>query len=99
MGNLASQISSSQFASGALTLTVASGNSIRVCGIHFTGAVASATIFTVTDNDDTTLYTVHLLTGGTSYEISAEVVYSNGLKIVSDKVAASCAVFHTSAGN
>ena len=99
MGNLASQITTSQFATGALTLTVASGNPIRVCGILLsTGTAAAQTQFTITDNDDTTLFEVPSLTD-TSFFIDVESIYNNGLKIVSDKVASSCAVFHTSAGN
>lgn len=99
MGNLASQISSSQHAAGALTLTVASGNPIRVCGLLLTTGTAAVQVeFTITDNDDVTLFVVPLLTD-TSFFIDVEVIYNNGLKIVSDTALASSAVFHTSAGN
>ena len=101
IASFASRRSSSQFGTSGLAgaLTVANGNPIQVCGIHFSGAVASATVFTVTDTDDTTLFTVHLLTGGTSYNIQVPALYDNGIKVQSDQTAASVAVFHNSPGN
>ena len=99
MGTVSSQISSSQFATGALTLTVASGQPIRVQGIMLsTGTAAAQTEFTITDNDDTTLFVVPLLTDTTVF-LDVETHYNNGLKVVTDKVASSAAVFHTSPGN
>ena len=99
MGTVSSQISSSQFPAGTTTLTVASGQPIRVQGIVLTTGTASAqTQFTITDNDDVTLFEVPLLTD-TSIFLDVETHYNNGLKVVSDKTASSAAVFHTSAGN
>ena len=99
MGHISSQISSSQHAAGALTLTVASGNPIRVQSIFLsTGTSAAQVQFTITDNDNVTLFEVPLLID-TSFTLSSETHYNNGLKIVSDTAAASSAVFHTSPGN
>ena len=101
IAKFASRISGSQFATSGLSgaLTVASGNPVQVCGIHFSGDTANATVFTVTDADDTTLYTVHLLTGGTSYNIQVPALYDNGIKVQSNRTGASVAVFHNSPGN
>lgn len=103
IANFASRVTGSQFAATGLAgaLTVASGQPIQVCGIHFSSAVGTDAIFTVTDNDDITLYTVHLdaATGGASYNIQTPALYDNGLKIQSDTAAASVAVFHNSPGN
>ena len=99
MGHVSSQISSSQHAAGALTLTVVSGNPFRCQGLFFsTGTAAAQVQFTVTDNDDVTLFEVPLLTD-TSIFLDVNTHFTNGLKIVSDTADASSAVFHTSPGN
>ncbi len=96
---VSSQITTSQHVAGSLTLTVASGQPIRVQTILLTTGTAAAQIqFTVTDNDDTTLFEVALLTD-TSFILNVDAVFSNGLKVVSDTAAASTAVFHTAPGN
>ncbi len=99
MGHTSSQISSSQHAAGALTLTVASGQPIRVQSILLsTGTAAADTEFTITDNDDVTLFVVALLADNSLF-LDLDTHFSNGLKIVSETAAASSAVFHTSPGN
>ena len=99
MSTIASQIARSQFPSGTTTLTVASGQPIRVqCIVLTTGTSAAQTQFTITDNDDVTLFEVPLIVD-TTFLVSCEVHYNNGLKIVSDVTASSAAVFHTSPGN
>ena len=100
MSHVSSQITSSQYpASG--TLTVASGQPIRVQTILLTTGTAGGSAqvqFTITDNDDVTLFEVPLL-ADTSFILGVETHFSNGLKIVSDTADASAAVFHTSPGN
>ncbi len=98
MSHISSQITSSQYAAAG-TLTVASGQPIIVQTILLTSGESNAiTEFTITDNDDVTLFVVPVL-ADTSFILGVETRFSNGLKIVSDKVASSAAVFHTSPGN
>ncbi len=99
MGHTSSQISASVFPAGSLTLTVASGSPIRVQSILLsTGTAASAARqFTITDNDDTTLFVVGV-PADSSIFMDLDSHFNNGLKIVGIQDT-SAAVFHTSPGN
>ncbi len=99
MGHTSSQITASIFPTGSLTLTVASGNPIRVQSILLsTGTGGTAKHFTITDNDDTTLFVVGVAADSSVF-MDLDSHFSNGLKIVSESADTSAAVFHTSAGN
>ena len=77
-------------------LTVAAGEAVQVCGIHFSSDTKS--IFTVTDGADVPLFTVALL-AETSYEISANWIADAGIKVQNSQTDGSCVVFHNSPGN
>jgi len=86
-------------------LTIVSGNAVQVCGMVFTAGTAN-TVFTVTNDGTTVLFTVKAL-AATSVEVSIPWLADAGLRIQADDVSGASAdstephviVFHNSPGN
>ena len=97
MLSFAPRITTQSLVTGALTLTVAGGNSINVRGILLSSGTATNPVFTIANGAGTTLYTVVVATN-TSFEITTPTLYDAGLQITSSATGAYAAVFHMSAG-
>jgi hypothetical protein len=94
----ASRLTTKAFGAGDQTLVVASGAPLQVCGICFTSR-AAATIWTVKNGSDDTLFTVAVTAADTSFNLDVQWLADGGLKITSDKTDGSVAVFHNNPGN
>jgi hypothetical protein len=101
ISQFASRRTVSQFPAGTgAELTVANGEPVQVCGIHFSGTVDASTVFTVFEGDGTTvMFTVHLDALEAPYNMDTAFLADAGISVGSDTAAASCAVFHNSPGN
>ena len=97
MTKVASRRTDSQYAAAG-TLTVENGEAVKVYCVELAAAVGDNTIFTIFDGDGTTVRAKVHLVANTSLSWGVCHIADAGIAVASDKVAASCIVFHDSPG-
>jgi len=96
INSFASRTSYKAFASGDLTLTVASGDNVQVCGMIL--RAVTACIFTIKNTAGTTLFTVSV-ESNSSLELTTPWIADAGVAVTSAQEDATAVVFHNSPGN
>jgi len=80
-------------------LTVASGGAVQVCGMLFTCGGSGASVFTITNDGTTALFTVQV-GANASFELSIPWLADDGLRVQVDQTtgAPEVTVYHNSPG-
>ena len=96
--SFASRRTSQNLVTGSLTLTVASGDPIQVCGIVFDNNTGSAIRVRINDADGTKIGSVNV-PACESFEIQTHWLADTGLQLVAEAAGIFVTVFHNSPGN
>lgn len=96
--SFASRRTSQDLVTGALTLTVANGEPIQVCGIVFDNNTGSAIRVAINDAVGTKISSVNV-PACESFEVQTHWLADAGLQIVSECTGLFVTVFHNSPGN
>ena len=96
--NFASRNTTKDFVTGDLTLTVASGEPIQVCGIVFDNTTGSSIHVTINDGAGTKLGSI-AVPACQAFEIQTHWLADAGLQLVADSGGITATVFHNSPGN
>jgi hypothetical protein len=94
----ASRRTSQDLVTGALTLTVASGQPVQVCGILFDNNTGSAIRVAINDATGTKITSVNV-PACESFELRTHWLADTGLQLVSECTGVHVTVFHNSPGN
>ena len=98
IGKFASRITSSVFGVGDLTLTVASGEPVQVCGIEFLNDSGGALVVTVNNGAGTKICAFDIADAAV-IEWSVPALWDAGIQIVASGAGLNAVVFHNSPGN
>ena len=96
--SFASRQSSQDLVTGALTMTVANGEPIQVCGIVFDNNTGSAIRIAINDASGNKVSSCNVPACET-FEVRTHWLADKGLQIVSECTGVYCTVFHNSPGN
>jgi hypothetical protein len=83
---------------GSLTLTVASGAPIQVCGMVFNNTTGTSIQVTINDGDGNKISAV-TVPAYESFEVQTNWLADTGLQLVADSTGVYATVFHNSPGN
>jgi hypothetical protein len=96
--NFASRTTSQDLVTGALTLTVASGQPIQVCGIVFDNNTGSAIRVRINDGEGNKVSSVNV-PACESFEMQTQWLADKGLQLVAENTGVFVTIFHNSPGN
>jgi hypothetical protein len=96
--NFASRRTSQDLVTGALTLTVAAGQPIQVCGIVFDNNTGTSIRVAINDADGNKIFSVNV-PACESFEVRTHWLADTGLQLVAENTGVYCTVFHNSPGN
>lgn len=96
--DFASRRTSRDLVTGALTLTVANGEPIQVCGIVFDNNTGSAIRVNINDAAGTKIFSVNV-PACESFEVRTKWLADTGIQVVSECTGIFATVFHNSPGN
>lgn len=96
--NFASRWTSKDLVTGDLTLTVAFGEPIQVCGIVLDNNTGASIQVTINDANGTKISSVNV-PACESFEIQTHWLADAGLQLVAGSTGVSVTVFHNSPGN
>ena len=96
--NFASRRTSQDLVTGSLTLTVASGEPIQVCGMVFNNTSGFSIQVTINDADGNKLSAV-TVPAFESFEVQTHWLADAGLQLVASAGGVFVTVFHNSPGN
>ncbi len=94
----ASRQSSQNLITGALTLTVANGEPVQVCGIVFDNNTGSAIRVNINDATGTKISSVNV-PACESFEVQTHWLADAGVQLVAENAGIYVTVFHNSPGN
>lgn len=96
--NFASRWTTKDLVTGDLTLTIASGQPVQVCGIIFDNTTGSNIKVTINDAEGNKITAVNVPSYET-FEVTTQWLADKGISLTSECTGLTATVFHNSPGN